>query len=123
MIEPDSRACPGTLIAKPKLRNDDRPVIIAAASQLRPAESIGYDDPFFRVTTFWGDPARHDAFADIAWWLSFLGLEYRPRGSESDLMVRFAAAAPTVELWHDADLPMPASAAMPASALGSPSTI
>ncbi|MBT9556907.1 MAG: hypothetical protein IV100_12805 [Myxococcales bacterium] len=74
------------------------------ATLLTLEESIGYDDPFFRITTFWGDPARHDAFADIAWWMSFLGAEYRPRGSESDLMVRFAAAAPTVELWHDADL-------------------
>jgi hypothetical protein len=61
-------------------------------------------DPLLRITTFWGTPARHDLFADVAGWLDVLGVEYRPRNSSDEIQLRFLAGGFTWDLWHSADM-------------------
>ncbi|MBN1772076.1 MAG: hypothetical protein JXB32_12480 [Deltaproteobacteria bacterium] len=62
------------------------------------------ENPLLRITTFWGTPARHDLYADVAGWFDVLGVEYRPRNSVDELQLRFLAGGFTWDLWHSTDM-------------------
>lgn len=81
---------------------------------MRPLEATGtlvrYDEsrasttPILRLTTFWPGPARHDLYLDLGFWGEAMGVEYRPRGSEDETLLRFAALGLSWDLWHGTDL-------------------
>jgi len=62
------------------------------------------DEPFLRVTTFVGEPRRHDVYLTAGYWTELLAVEHAPRGSVDDTFVRFTGAGITWDLWHDADM-------------------
>jgi hypothetical protein len=62
------------------------------------------EDPLLRITTFWGTPARHDLYADVAGWFDVLGVDYRPRNSVDEIQLRFLAGGFTWDFWHAADM-------------------
>ncbi|MFO0744309.1 MAG: hypothetical protein U1F43_01370 [Myxococcota bacterium] len=62
------------------------------------------DDPFLRVTTFVGTPARHDVYVTAGSWGELLTLEHRARASADDSFVRVVGGGLTWDLWHDADM-------------------
>lgn len=74
------------------------------ASFLRFDTSNDGGEPFMRVTTFVGEPARHDVYLTAGWWGDLLAVEHRPRASEDDTFLRIVAAGVTWDLWHDADM-------------------
>lgn len=59
------------------------------------------DEPFLRLTTFVGEPARHDVYLTAGWWGELLAIEHAPRGSRDDTLLRFAGFGMTWDLWHD----------------------
>jgi len=59
--------------------------------------------PLFRLTTFW-PPERHDAYLNMGWFAEIGTVELRPRGSAHETTLRFAAAGPTWDFWHSANM-------------------
>lgn len=62
------------------------------------------DTPFLRFTTFWGDPARHDLYLNLGWWVDVLGVDHRPWDSPDETHLRLLAVGGSWDLWHSADL-------------------
>lgn len=59
--------------------------------------------PLLRLTTFW-PPERHDLYLNLGWFAEAGGIELRPRASDDETFLRFAAAGLTWDLWHSSDL-------------------
>ena len=75
----------------------------ARGTLLRYDGSIESESPLLRVTTFW-PPERHDLYANIGWFSEAVGVEFRPRGSQDETLLRVLGAGPTWDLWHSNDL-------------------
>ena len=60
--------------------------------------------PLMRITTFLGDPERHDLYMNVGWFGEFGTVHHTPRGSTDETVVRIVALGPTWDLWHDADM-------------------
>lgn len=60
--------------------------------------------PLFRLTTLWLEPDRHDLHVNMGLWGQLGKIEYRPRGSESDTVIRIAGAGMAMDFWHSVDM-------------------
>lgn len=63
-----------------------------------------YDHPLVRLTTFFGQPERHDLFLNVGLFVEALHLEVAPRGIDSEDAVTLASVQATLDLWQSADL-------------------
>ena len=77
----------------------DRPRMVA--SLFRWDSSNRGDEPFVRLSTFIGGPARHDLYLQGGGWLDLLGVDHLPRGTRHDAIVRVLAGGFTWDWWHD----------------------
>jgi hypothetical protein len=60
--------------------------------------------PLFFLTTFVGEPRRHDLNLDVGAWFQTMHLEWLRRGGETESFLTLGAAAITTDLWHSKDL-------------------
>ena len=60
--------------------------------------------PLFFLTTFVGEPARHDVNLDVGAWFEAIHLEWLRRGGETESFLTLGAAQLTADLWHSKDL-------------------
>ena len=74
------------------------------ASFLKLDTSNDGNEPIMSITTFVGEPARHDVYLTAGWWAELLTVDLQPRGSDDDNFLRIAGAGITWDLWHDADM-------------------
>ncbi len=61
-------------------------------------------DPLLRITTFVGEPARHDLALDLGMWNEAGGLEIHPTPYGYSQLWRHATAQVTLDLWQSHDL-------------------
>jgi hypothetical protein len=61
-------------------------------------------DPLLRITTFVGEPARHDLGLDLGMWNEAGGLETHPTPYGYSQLWRHATAQITLDLWQSHDL-------------------
>ncbi len=73
------------------------------ATLFRYDSSRQLEHPLVRLTTFW-PPERHDLYLNVGWWNEVMSVRFRPRASQDETHLRFAAAGLTTDLWHSADL-------------------
>ncbi|PTL77818.1 hypothetical protein [Vitiosangium sp. GDMCC 1.1324] len=71
---------------------------------LRYDTNVRPNKPPVRVTTFLGEPRRHDFGLDMGLWLEVLRLELIRRSGSEAVFYSFVALHPTLDLWHSADL-------------------
>ncbi|MCP3145273.1 hypothetical protein [Pyxidicoccus xibeiensis] len=74
------------------------------ATALRYDFSVERDEPLFRVTTFFGEPRRHDIHINLGVWLEVLHAEELERGATEAGFLTFGAVHATLDLWHSRDL-------------------
>lgn len=75
----------------------------ARALLLRYDTSRESGEPLLRITTFW-PPERHDLYMNLGWFAEAGGLEFRPRSSQDETLLRFVGAGLTWDLWHSLEL-------------------
>jgi hypothetical protein len=63
-----------------------------------------YEHPLVRVTTFFGEPARHDLYMNIGFYTEALHLDTAPRGVAGEQELTLGTAQGTLDLWQSADL-------------------
>jgi len=63
-----------------------------------------YDHPLVRVTTFFGQPERHDLFLNVGLFVEALRFEVAPRGIDGEDAVTIGNVQATLDLWQSADL-------------------
>lgn len=61
-------------------------------------------DPLLRITTFAGEPRRHDLTLDLGLWTEVGGLEIHPTPTGHSTLWKHAAAQLTLDLWQSAKL-------------------
>lgn len=61
-------------------------------------------DPLLRITTFIGEPARHDLVLDLGMWSEVGSLELHKTPMGNSQLWRHATAQVTVDLWQSANL-------------------
>jgi len=61
-------------------------------------------DPLLRITTFVGEPQRHDLTLDLGLWTEVGGLEIHPTPTGTSSIWKHATAMGTVDLWQSAKL-------------------
>ncbi|MCP3098960.1 hypothetical protein LZ198_08730 [Myxococcus sp. K15C18031901] len=66
--------------------------------------SVERQDPAFRITTFLGEPRRHDFFLNLGLWVDFLRVEDLKRGDVEGGFITWGAVHGTLDLWHSRDL-------------------
>jgi hypothetical protein len=63
-----------------------------------------YDHPLVRVTTFVGQPERHDLFLNVGLFVEALRFQVAPRGLDGEDAVTVGNVQATLDLWQSADL-------------------
>jgi hypothetical protein len=63
-----------------------------------------YDHPLVRVTTFLGQPERHDLFLNVGLFMEALRFEVAPRGIDGEDAITVGNVQATLDLWQSADL-------------------
>jgi hypothetical protein len=63
-----------------------------------------YQQPLLRITTFFGEPERHDLDLNIGLFAEALRFEVAPRGVAGEQGVTLATFQGTLDLWQSADL-------------------
>lgn len=63
-----------------------------------------YEHPLVRVTTFIGEPARHDLYLNVGLYSEALHFETAPRGVTGEQALTLASVQGTLDLWQSADL-------------------
>jgi hypothetical protein len=63
-----------------------------------------YQEPLLRITTFFGEPARHDFYLNVGVFSEALHLERAPRGIDGEQALTLASVQATLDLWQSADL-------------------
>jgi hypothetical protein len=63
-----------------------------------------YTTPLLRVTTFFGEPARHDFWLNVGMFSEALHLERAPRGIAGEQALTLATVQATLDLWQSADM-------------------
>ncbi|MCE9667583.1 hypothetical protein LY474_07120 [Myxococcus stipitatus] len=66
--------------------------------------SIERDDPAFRITTFLGEPRRHDIFLNLGMWFELLRVEQLEREDIEAGFITWGTVHGTLDLWHSRDL-------------------
>ncbi|HEY5928577.1 MAG TPA: hypothetical protein VIV11_43115, partial [Kofleriaceae bacterium] len=61
-------------------------------------------DPLLRITTFVGEPRRHDLVLDLGLWTEAGGLEIHPTPTGHSSIWKHATAMATLDLWQSAKL-------------------
>lgn len=61
-------------------------------------------DPLLRITTFFGDPQRHDLTLNLGMWTEVGGLELHRTSRGNAQLWKHAVAEITLDLWQSADL-------------------
>ncbi|WNG34726.1 hypothetical protein F0U61_14525 [Archangium violaceum] len=74
------------------------------ATLLRYDNNVWQDSPLIRVTTFLGEPRRHDFTFDMGTWLEVLRLETIRRAGTEAVFYTFIAGHLTLDLWHSREL-------------------
>lgn len=74
------------------------------ATLLRYDNNVRQDSPLIRVTTFLGEPRRHDFTFDMGAWLEVLRLETIRRSGSEAVFYTLVAAHLTLDLWHSREL-------------------
>lgn len=62
------------------------------------------DRPPVHITTFFGEPRRHDLNLQVGWWVEAARLEVLSAAQSPHSRLEFGAAAVTVDLWRSPDL-------------------
>ncbi|QSQ13701.1 hypothetical protein [Myxococcus landrumensis] len=65
--------------------------------------SVERDEPLFRVTTFFGEPRRHDISINLGTWIEVLRVEELERGELEGGFLTWGTVHATLDLWHSAD--------------------
>ncbi|MBN2495217.1 MAG: hypothetical protein JXR96_11535 [Deltaproteobacteria bacterium] len=60
--------------------------------------------PVLRLTTFFGQPRRHDLFMDIGWGMRLLDLHVHPHRAEGIIGLEFGELHAAWDIWQSADL-------------------
>ncbi len=63
-----------------------------------------YENPILRITTFLGEPQRHDLNLNVGFYTEALRLEVAPRGVEGEYALTLATLQGTLDLWQSRDL-------------------
>jgi hypothetical protein len=63
-----------------------------------------YTAPLLRITTFFGEPARHDLYPNVGVYCEALHLERAPRGIDGEQELTLGTVQATLDLWQSADL-------------------
>jgi hypothetical protein len=63
-----------------------------------------YEHPLVRVTTFLGEPARHDLYMNIGFFSEALHLDTAPRGVDGEQELTLGTVQATLDMWQSADL-------------------
>jgi hypothetical protein len=63
-----------------------------------------YSEPLLRITTFFGEPQRHDFFLNVGMFSEALHLEQAPRGIDSEQALTLGTVQATLDLWQSADM-------------------
>ncbi|QSQ24064.1 hypothetical protein JY651_03535 [Pyxidicoccus parkwayensis] len=66
--------------------------------------SVERDEPLFRITTFFGEPRRHDISINLGLWMEWLHVEELERGRSKAGFLTWGAMHATLDLWHSSDL-------------------
>ena len=61
-------------------------------------------DPLLRITTFFGEPSRHDLTLDLGLWTEVGGLELHRTSRGNAQLWKHANAQVTLDLWQSADM-------------------
>lgn len=60
--------------------------------------------PLLFLTTFFGEPARHDLNLDVGAWFEAMHLEWLRRTGETESFLTLGAANLTADIWHSKDM-------------------
>jgi hypothetical protein len=63
-----------------------------------------YHHPLVRITTFFGEPARHDLYLNVGLYTEALRFEVAPRGIEGEQALTLGNVQATLDLWQSEDL-------------------
>jgi hypothetical protein len=63
-----------------------------------------YTAPLLRITTFFGEPARHDFYPNVGFFFEALHLERAPRGIDGEQALTLGNAHATLDLWRSGDM-------------------
>jgi hypothetical protein len=63
-----------------------------------------YTVPILRITTFFGEPARHDFWLNVGTYAEVLHLERSPRGIAGEQALTLGTVQATLDLWQSADM-------------------
>jgi hypothetical protein len=66
--------------------------------------SVERREPLFRVTTFFGEPRRHDIDLNLGLWMEVLHAEELERDTTEAGFLTWGAVHATMDLWHSKDL-------------------
>jgi len=66
--------------------------------------SVERDNPAFRITTFLGEPRRHDLFLNLGLWFEVLRVEQLERQDIEAGFITWGTVHGTLDLWHSRDL-------------------
>ncbi|MEM9491575.1 MAG: hypothetical protein AAGC55_20690 [Myxococcota bacterium] len=76
----------------------------AELTLLRYSLSRRFLNPLLRVTTFFGEPVRHDLNFNVGLWSEGGRVEVHPSPSSDSTLWKFGAAQATLDLWQSAQL-------------------
>ncbi|MBZ4419460.1 hypothetical protein [Myxococcus sp. RHSTA-1-4] len=74
------------------------------ATAMRYDFSVERNEPLFRVTTFFGEPRRHDIHINLGLWMEVLRAEELERDGTEAGFLTWGAVHATLDLWHSKDL-------------------
>jgi hypothetical protein len=63
-----------------------------------------YTNPLVRITTFFGEPERHDFWLNVGLYTEALHLEMAPRGIAGERALTLGSVQATLDLWQSADM-------------------
>ena len=63
-----------------------------------------YTGPLVRITTFFGEPARHDFFLNVGLFCEALHVERAPRGIDGEQALTLGTIQATLDLWQSANM-------------------
>src|SRR5215475_13721156 len=63
-----------------------------------------YQSPLVRITTFFGEPERHDLYLHIGLFSETMHLEIAPRGIDGEQSLTLGNVQATLDLWQSADM-------------------
>jgi hypothetical protein len=63
-----------------------------------------YDRPLVRITTFFGEPERHDLYLNVGLFSETMHLENAPRGIDGERSLTLGNLQATLDLWQSGDM-------------------